>query len=256
MQLTRRDALSATAIAGLAAGMAHAEPVKSSKAKSDTTESMPGHVVLLGDSIFDNKSYVKPGPPVIDQLRKALPAGWKATLLARDGSVAGQVYLQLERLPADATHLIVSTGGNDALQQQDILEKRVATVSDALAALSTLREKFATTYARMLEALLAAKRPAMVCTIYDPNFKDLQQQRVCVSALTLYNDCIHRAAALRHFPLLDLRQIFRAPADYANPIEPSVIGGQKLATHITRIVQHHDFNSNNAVMFGAPSATQ
>src|SRR5947207_13405696 len=51
----------------------------------------PGHVVLLGDSIFDNKRYVDKGPAVIDQLREALPEGWKATLLAIDGSIAADV---------------------------------------------------------------------------------------------------------------------------------------------------------------------
>src|SRR3712207_2336551 len=43
------------------------------------------HVVLLGDSIFDNAAYVRGGPDVIRQLQGVLPAGWKATLRAVDG---------------------------------------------------------------------------------------------------------------------------------------------------------------------------
>ena len=41
---------------------------------------MSGHLVLLGDSIIDNASYV-PGrrPAVIDQVRSRLPEGWSAT---------------------------------------------------------------------------------------------------------------------------------------------------------------------------------
>jgi len=38
-----------------------------------------GHILLVGDSIFDNKAYVN-GPDVINQLRAKLPEGWKATL--------------------------------------------------------------------------------------------------------------------------------------------------------------------------------
>ncbi len=34
-----------------------------------------GHVVLLGDSIFDNARYVADRPPVIEQVRRALPHG-------------------------------------------------------------------------------------------------------------------------------------------------------------------------------------
>jgi hypothetical protein len=52
---------------------------------------------------------------VIEHLRKRLPNHWRATLLAVDGSVASGVSRQLGGLPADATHLVVSTGGNNAL---------------------------------------------------------------------------------------------------------------------------------------------
>src|SRR4051794_29926554 len=69
-------------------------------------EVMANHVVLLGDSIFDNKSYVGHGPAVIDQVRSQFPGGWKATLLAVDGAVARGVVSQAARLPADATHLV------------------------------------------------------------------------------------------------------------------------------------------------------
>jgi hypothetical protein len=46
-----------------------------------------GHVVLLGDSIFDIARCVPDRPPVIEQLRQALPRGWTATLLAIDGHI-------------------------------------------------------------------------------------------------------------------------------------------------------------------------
>ena len=48
---------------------------------------MSSQLVLLGDSIFDNAAYVPGRPAVIDQVRNRLRQGWRATLLARDGSV-------------------------------------------------------------------------------------------------------------------------------------------------------------------------
>src|SRR5262245_18935153 len=69
------------------------------------------HVVLLGDSIFDNARYVPDHPAVIDQLRRGLSAGWKATLLAVDGSCLDHIPEQLGNIPDDATHLVVSVGG-------------------------------------------------------------------------------------------------------------------------------------------------
>lgn len=49
------------------------------------------HIVLLGDSVFDNRAYVTPDPDVITQLRAKLDASWIATLLAVDGHVTRDV---------------------------------------------------------------------------------------------------------------------------------------------------------------------
>ena len=48
------------------------------------------HLVLLGDSIFDNAAYTAGGPDVVTQLRAQLPPGWSATLAAVDGSHTGE----------------------------------------------------------------------------------------------------------------------------------------------------------------------
>ena len=72
-------------------------------------EAAAGHVVLLGDSVFDNAGYLAGrGPDVAGHLRARLPAGWRAMLLARGGAVAADVPGQLARLPPGATHLAVS----------------------------------------------------------------------------------------------------------------------------------------------------
>ena len=61
------------------------------------------HVVLLGDSIFDNGAYTQGDPDVVTQLRPVLPKGWAATLLAVDGARTDDVPAQLSRLPDDAS---------------------------------------------------------------------------------------------------------------------------------------------------------
>ncbi|MGH7552999.1 MAG: SGNH/GDSL hydrolase family protein, partial [Longimicrobiales bacterium] len=78
------------------------------------------HVVLLGDSIFDNGAYVPGEPDVVAQLRALLPQGWQASLCAIDGSITRDVERQLSSVPTDATHLVISSGGNDALGSVDI----------------------------------------------------------------------------------------------------------------------------------------
>src|SRR5690348_7040471 len=101
-----------------------------------------GHVILLGDSIFDNAAYVPDRPPVIEQLQRSLPPGWRASLLAVDGDVVSGVAAQMRRLPADATHLFVSAGGNDALGESSILREPVSSVGAALELLREVQARF------------------------------------------------------------------------------------------------------------------
>ena len=96
------------------------------------------HVVLLGDSIFDNAAYTGGAPDVVRQVRQRLPPGSKATLRAVDGGTTEDVREQLRLLPADATHLIVSAGGNDALGHLDFLGAPAGSTAEALLGLADI----------------------------------------------------------------------------------------------------------------------
>ena len=117
------------------------------------------HIVLLGDSIFDNAAYVNGGSDVIGQLRSILPQGWQATLLAVDGSVTTNVIDQIAEIPASATHLIVSAGGNDGLSRADVLQRKARSVGDAVDQLAAIRAEFRENYRRMLTALVVSSEP-------------------------------------------------------------------------------------------------
>ncbi|HEU0028495.1 MAG TPA: SGNH/GDSL hydrolase family protein [Ktedonobacterales bacterium] len=200
------------------------------------------HVVLLGDSIFDNQSYVRPGEPdVIHQLRARLPDGWAATLLAVDGSIISSIPRQLASLPSDATHLVISVGGNDALGHLGVLTAPATSVTQALTQLAAIHDQFEQSYRRMLDAVLARNLPTTVCTIYNGAFPDPAYQRVITLSVAMWDDVILRSAFERDIPALDLRTICSDPADYANPIEPSANGGAKIASAITALVTTHDF---------------
>ena len=75
------------------------------------------HIILAGDSIFDNGSYVKSDEPdVTTQLQGLLAEGDKVSMLAFDGGVINDIEGQLKKLPDDTTHLVISIGGNDTLR--------------------------------------------------------------------------------------------------------------------------------------------
>jgi hypothetical protein len=195
------------------------------------------HVVLLGDSIFDNGSYVRRGEPdVAAQVQAKLPQGWRATLCAVDGAVTTGVERQLARVPSDASHLVVSVGGNDALRHSGILRESARSVAEVMMKFAGVQDEFARSYRAMLNAVLERRLPVALSTIYDARFPDPQEQRLVVTALSVFNDVITREAFSRRLPLIDLRLICNEPDDYANPIEPSAKGGDKIAGAIVQLV--------------------
>jgi lysophospholipase L1-like esterase len=207
------------------------------------------HVVLLGDSTFDNAAYVAGGPDVPRQVRAQLPHDWRVSLVAVDGDRTQDVAPQLQRLPPDTSHLIVSVGGNDALDNLDFLAAPAASVAAALEGLAGIAEDFERAYHQMLQAVLEPRLPTTFCTVYYPRFPDPIIQRLAVTALTMFNDVIIREAVMAGAPLLDLRLICNADIDYANPIEPSVVGGEKIARAIATLVQEHDFVRGRTEVF-------
>jgi hypothetical protein len=204
-------------------------------------------IALLGDSVFDNGAYIGGAPDVAEQLRGCLPAS--VVLAAVDGSQCEQVGGQLERLPPDVTHLIVSVGGNDALDHLGLFDEPVGSIAEALVRMGDASSTFEFKYRRMLEAVSGTGLPTAVCTIYFPQFPEAGLQTVAVAALAHFNDCILREAFRTGVPVLDLRLICSDPRDYANPIEPSAQGGQKIAEAIARLVREHDFAVKRSTIY-------
>jgi hypothetical protein len=177
---------------------------------------------------------------VIDQLRQALPKGWRASLLAVDGHITEDVLNQLKGLPAYATHLVVSAGGNDALGESSILNEASCTIGEALSLIHDVHTRFRHSYRAMLQALSAAGKPVVVCTIYDaiPGLGPAEQ-----TALAGFNEVILREAFCAGLPVIDLRLVCDRPSDYSHvsPIEPSGVSGAKIVRVIAELVTMHDF---------------
>lgn len=207
------------------------------------------HIVLLGDSILDNKSYVGGGLDVVSHLRRQMPVEWKATLRAVDGSVVENVQKQILDLPADATHLFVSVGGNNAILNADVLQMKVSSSAEVFDRLADLASTFEFHYREMLQVILNLKKPTTVCTIYYPKIPEDFAQKIAVAALSTFNDVIVKQAFLAGIPLIDLRIVCNEDSDYANEIEPSEAGGGKIAKAIMRVVNEYNFEKHKTEVF-------
>jgi len=213
------------------------------------------HIVLLGDSIFDNAPYVPAGTEVQSQLRALMGPQHQVSLLARDGNVLADVVAQVGRLqdlPEPADWLVVSCGGNDALGLVAAMKSSVGSVLEAAELLASWQAGFLREYRRMLNVLLSRKKPVAVATIYDAVPGLVPGLR---TALAPFNDVILREAAERHLPVLDLRLVCNETTDYAaaSPIEPSGQGGRKIAAAIADLVLSHDPAAPRTVIYGGLS---
>ena len=224
------------------------------------------HIIRAGDSVFDNRSDVKEGEPdVRDQLAYLLADEDKATLIAEDGAICEDLSTQLENMPKDATHLFISIGGNDVLMHIDSFTESVSNIGEAFDSFNERMEEFEKDYIKMLTNVSNRKLKMTLCTIYNPCFEHNDMERLTymlppnpnikklqkrsITALSIFNNIIFQEAFNFGLPVMDLRLIFSDKADYANPIEPSVIGGFKMVKIINEISENHDFSMKNSVVY-------
>jgi hypothetical protein len=194
------------------------------------------HIVLLGDSVFDNAAYTGGEPDVVSHVRALAPPGWHATLCAVDGATTASLSHQIPTIPQDGTDLVVSIGGNDVLEHWNLLSTPVRSTADALALFGQRVSAFEAAYRRALAPLTALQKPTVVCTIYNGNFPDPDEAALARVALMMFNDVIVRVAREQAADLIDLRLVCIEAADYANPIEPSGPGGKKIAAAVIRAI--------------------
>lgn len=188
------------------------------------------HIVLAGDSIFDNDAYVMGDVGVIEQMRRSLPSGWSAFKIAVDGDCIRDVLRQIEHLPTHATHLVVSVGGNDLIGYSHLLNS-VRSPKDIVSVLAAPKATFAALYGDMLDQLRQLPVHLSVCTVYTAiPFEEPLMRSFGSTAIGAFNELICEQAAARNVPVFRLDQVCTEVDDFSavSPIEPSSKGGQKI----------------------------
>ena len=194
-------------------------------------------VCLLGDSIIDNKVYVGRNELSVKEHLEAMSESM-FNQIAVDGHTTKDVLnFQLNQLPKISTHKVLSIGGNDLLQQISFLKNKEAlttkeVMEQAVCKLAPIKKRYRT----IVEKLSQDNSKLLLCTVYEGNLTDDLFYRDIAFAsqamVSMLNDVIFSTAATFNVDVLELRNIFTTPEDYANPIEPSHFGGKKLASRI------------------------
>jgi len=178
------------------------------------------NIILLGDSILYNNSFVKKGNSVQDFLEKNKNKNKNITIYnyAENEETINGIYQQLSKINSDLnsenTTLFLSVGGNDILQ-----------MFNTNATIKTLFESY-----KILIKAIKTKLPLtklVLLNIYQP-IKTPEYSGKILEWNTLLT------TEYGYFSILDLTKILYKPIDFTHDIEPSPTGGEKLSNKILR----------------------
>ncbi|MDC1071228.1 SGNH/GDSL hydrolase family protein [Acidimicrobiia bacterium] len=199
-------------------------------------------VNLLGDSIIDNKIYVGPHELSVTEHLHNLSDDVINSIAVDGHTTKDVIHAQLDLLPQYSTHQVLSIGGNDLLQNIYFLknQERLTTnevFEQAVGIMAPIKRRYQT----IVEKLSLQDSNILLCTVYEGNLlNDPLLYDIALSSkamVSMLNDIVYSTANTYNAQVLELRTIFTMPKDYANPIEPSHIGGSKFALEINDWIQ-------------------
>ena len=199
-------------------------------------------VNLLGDSIIDNKVYVGPHELSVTEHLHNLTDDVINSIAVDGHTTKDVIHAQLDQLPYYSTHQVLSIGGNDLLQNMFFLKNtEQLTANEVFEQSVGIMAPIKRRYQTIVENLSLQNSNILLCTVYEGNLlNDPLLYDIALSSkamVSMLNDIVYSTANTYNAEVLELRNIFTKPKDYANPIEPSHIGGSKFALEINDWIQ-------------------
>ena len=177
-------------------------------------------IVLLGDSMLKNNSYVKPGFAVDDLLRKQVGSNKTIVNYAREDAQIVDVYDQLTHVDdSDTNRIFLSVGGNNIIKTPS-------------SEVNSIFEK----YKNLIDAI-KTKLPnckLFLLNIYHIKYANLNpiiDQWNQLLNNYFYNDNNNLISGI-----VDVKSALSQPTDLTFKIEPSESGGEKIVVKIKEVV--------------------
>lgn len=182
------------------------------------------NIILLGDSVFKNNLYVSGKNSVEDILHRRIPY-----LLnnSQDGAVIVDLYSQMEKIPVSLnntnTNIFVSTGGNDLINYY--FNKNIS--NSNLYIIDDMFQK----YIKFIDSLCVKmdKCNIVLLDIYYPKSKQYIEYYPFIK---IWNKKLYNLSKLKELEILKISDTMSEEDDFTHHIEPSIKGGNKIATAI------------------------
>lgn len=184
-------------------------------------------IILLGDSIIKNNSYVKNGKGIDDILKEK--TNGKTYCYAEDDSTIVDVYRQLSSIPVElnreSTIIFLSSGGNDIIK--NYMEKDTNT--NNMSVLNTIFIAYKK-LVKSIQTKMNKSKLVLIDIYYPSNIKYEQYKPVLVEWNKLLNDFINEPNS--NLSIIKISSEITDPTDFTLNIEPSDTGGEKIAEQI------------------------
>lgn len=175
-------------------------------------------VILIGDSVLNNNTYVPIDKNVSSQLKKAFHNVFN---YAKDGAIIQDCYEQINTMieeqeikDLDTSIIILSIGGNNLLNKDD---------------LNTLFEKYKT----LMDSLKEHVNRIFILNLYQPLGKKYEHYKTIIDDWNLLLKQQYRNQ------VIDIHSILTDPNDFVNEIEPSENGAKKISKKIQKAIFYH-----------------
>lgn len=179
------------------------------------------NIILLGDSILKNDNYVDKNKNV-EHILSTIFNG-KIYNYARDNATIFSIYYQINSISNDLnnknTHIFISIGGNDILNNPNILYDNYDL------------EKIIDRYKNALQNISIKFNN---CQIYLLNiyYPKNNKYEIYKNITSKWNDFISSYAKEHNFIAVNISTIMNHKQDFVYDIEPSSIGSEKIAQSI------------------------
>jgi hypothetical protein len=212
-------------------------------------------IVLLGDSILHNDSYVYPEKNILDLIVERKQEGVIVYSYAKDGATISEVFKQVTHMPSALnsgdTCVFLSAGGNDILLH-DIDISWLQSIFEMYSNLvKSIRNRFPKARLFLVDIYLPLPLGNLPLGKVEPNLLPLGKVEPNISLQNLplqkvepnssenvfnyvheWNERIYKLAKTVGCDVLKISNLLRDESDFVNHIEPSSSGGGKIVQGI------------------------
>ena len=198
----------------------YTEQMKQSLLREGLSNKEDSTIILIGDSILNNSNYILLEGKSVPDLIKAEHSD--TYNFAKDEAVITDCNLQIEQIPVTNntkdTYIFVSAGGNNILNKQNnMTNEMIQTFFQQYSTLiHSLKSKFPNTNIYLLNLYYPL----------DTRFKNLYPY------IDQWNSLLLDFSKKNNLKIIQTNKFMLNKDDFTNAIEPSIIGGQKIANAI------------------------